>query len=115
MHPDDVRDLVADQVAELERMLDDRPELGVKRVELVETDVFVTVAVAHAPTAGVPPQLAAEIAGAKKLILPGAPGQEQHLLLGIPREVPLLGQTTERELLLRIGCDGFNGHPPLAE
>jgi hypothetical protein len=39
--------------------------------------------------------------------VPGAPG--------IPREVPLLGQKSERELLLRIGCDGFNGRPPLAE
>jgi len=56
-----------------------------------------------------------EIAGDKKLIVPAGPGRESQLLFGIPREVPLLGQKSERELLLRIGCDGFNGRPPLAE
>ena len=116
MHPEDVEELVAEQVAELERMVEERPELGVKRVEFESPDLFVTVVVEHAASAEVPPNVAIEIAGQKKLIVPGAPGQaENQLLFGIPREVPLLGQKSERELLLRIGCDGFDGRPPLAE
>ena len=115
MHPEDVRELVVEQVADLERLVADRPELGVKQIELEGTDVFVMVAVEHAASATVPPNIALEIAGDKKLIVPAGPGRESQLLFGIPREVPLLGQKTQRELLLRIGCDGFNGQPPLAE
>jgi hypothetical protein len=115
VHPEDVRELVAEQVADLERMLDERPELGVRHVELEDTDLFVTVAASHAASTEVPPELAVEIAGQKKLIIPGAAGQQSVHLLDIPREVPLLGQTSARELLLRLGCDGFNGRPPLAE
>ena len=115
MHPDDVRELVVEQVAELERLVAERPELGVKGVELEGTDVFLTVAVEHTASAAVPANVAVEIAGQKKLIVPGGPGQENQLLFDIPREVPLLGQKTERELLLRVGCDGFDGRPPLAE
>jgi len=115
VHPEDVRELVIEQVADLERLVADRPELGVQRIELEGTDIFVVVAVEHAASAAVPPNIAVEIAGQKKLIVPVGPGQESQLLFGIPREVPLLGQKTQRELLLRIGCDGFNGRPPLAE
>jgi hypothetical protein len=115
VHPEDVRELVVEQVADLERLVADRPELGVKQIELEGTDVFVMVAVEHAASAIVPLNIALEIAGDKKLIVPAGPGRESQLLFGIPREVPLLGQKTQRELLLRIGCDGFNGHPPLAE
>ena len=114
MHPDDVRELVAEQVAELKRLLADRPELGVKSVERDDTDVYISIAVEHAASTAVPANVAVEIAGAKKLIVPGAGGPEMFLF-GMPREVPLLGQKTERELLLRLRCDGFNGRAPLAE
>lgn len=115
MHPDDVRELVAEQVADLERMLAERPELGVRGVEVDDTDVLVTIASQRTAAAEVPPQVALEIAGHKKLIIPGAGGQQNIHLFDIPREVPLLGQTTQGELLLRLGCDGYDGRPPLAE
>lgn len=114
MHPDDVRDLVTDQFDELEQMVGDRPELGVTSMERAETDVFITFRVAHAAAAEVPAEVALSIAGEKKLIIPG-PGGDVVQLFNVPQAVPLLGQVTEREFLVRIGCDGFNGRPPLAE
>lgn len=115
MHPEDVGELVVEQVGDLECMLADRPELGVRRVELEGTDVFITIAAEHTASTELPPQLAVEIAGEKKLIIPGVGGQHSIHLPDVPREVPLLGQTSERDLLLRLGCDGYNGRPPLAE
>jgi hypothetical protein len=116
VHPDDVRDLLIEQVAELNRMLDDRSELGVKGMEHVDTDVFITIGVDHAAAAPVPLEVALELAGEKKLLVAGAGGQiVNQVLFNVPTAVPLLGEKTERDLLLRVGCDGFNGRPPLAE
>lgn len=114
MHPDEVLELLDEQVRDLERMLDDRPELGVTSVQRADTDVFITLTVSHASAAPVPLEVALAVAGEKKLVIPG-PGGDVVRLYNVPTAVPLLGETTERELLLRIGCDGFNGRPPLAE
>lgn len=113
MHPEDVRELVAEQFAELERMVDERPELRVKRAELANTDIFLTIAIETNPAEPLPAALALELAP-KKLFLPGPGGMQAHVF-DFPQAVPRLGQKTARDLVLRVGCDGFNGRPPLAE
>lgn len=113
MHPEDVRELVAEQFADLERMVEERPELRVKDAELDGTDIFVTIVVETNPAETVSPELALELAP-KKIFLPGAGGMEARLY-DFPQAVPLLGQKAARDLVLHVDCDGFNGRPPLAE
>jgi len=121
MHPEDVRELVSEQFAELERMLDKRPELRVQHAALEDVDIFLNVTVETNASAQLTPGELQGLGGEKQLIIPsgvvpGAPGGGAMLLfVGIPQSVPLLGQKTTRDLLLRVGCDGFNGRPPLAE
>ena len=114
MHPDDVLDLLAGQVAELERMLESRPELGVMGLERADTDILITIGVEHTAAAPVPLEVALAVAGEKKLVVPGV-GGDVVTLFNVPTLVPILGQQTKRDLLLRVGCDGFDGRPPLAE
>lgn len=114
MHPDDVRDFVAQCYGELRAMLGEHPELGVKTTELDGTDICVLMGVGHAAATAVDPALAREIAGDKKLIIAVGPGQYQEVVFGAP-VVPDLSQIVERELLLRVRCDDFDGQPPLAE
>jgi hypothetical protein len=113
VHPEDVRELVAAQFADLERMVEERPELRVKDAELDGTDIFLTIVVETNPAESLSPALALELAP-KKIFLPGAGGMEARVY-DFPQAVPLLGQKTARDLVLHIGCDGFNGRPPLAE
>lgn len=117
MHPEVVRELVREQFEELERLLSDRPELDVSGVELDDTDIFITLSVETTTAAPVPPELMLELAGNKKLLLPGQPGHAgQAIVFGQQvQAVPLLGQTATRDLLLRVGCDGYNGRPPCGQ
>ena len=114
MHPDDVREFVAASYEELVVVLAEVPELGVKSTELEDTDIYVLLAVEHSAAAAVDINLARELAGAKKLIVPAGPGQFHEVIFGA-QFVPLLGQSVEHELLLRVRCDDFDGKPPLAE
>src|SRR5690242_2948326 len=116
MHPEDVRELVAAEFEDLEHLIGARPELGVSAVELDGTDIFITLNVETTAAADVPGDLMLALAGGKALLLPGAAGQGgQAIVFNMPQTVPLLGQTTTREFVLRIGCDGYNGRPPLAQ
>lgn len=96
-------------------MIAERPELQVQHAELDDLDIFLTVSVATNASAPITPEVALSLAGEKRLIVPAGPGHETALLFGVPQSVPLLGQKTVRDVLLRVGCDGFNGRPPLAE
>jgi hypothetical protein len=114
VHPHDVRDYVAACYGELCAQLAEHPELGVKSTELDDMDIYVLLGVGHSAATAVDPALARELAGDKKLIIAVGPGQYQELVFGAP-VVPDLGQLVERELLLRVRCDDFDGQPPLAE
>ena len=114
MHPDDVREYVTACYEELCRELPDHPELGVKSTELDDTDIYVLIGVDHSAATAVDPSLARELAGDKKLIIAVAPGQYQEIVYGA-QFVPDLSQVVERDLLLRVRCDDFDGKPPLAE
>jgi hypothetical protein len=114
VHPDDVCDFVADCYAELGAVLEERLELGVKSTELDDTDIYVLMGVGHAAATAVDPGLARQLAGDKKLLIAVGPGQYQELIFGAP-VVPDLSRIVERELLLRVRCDDFDGKPPLAE
>lgn len=113
MHPDDVRDLVADEFAGLERLVAERPELGVQALELQGLDIEITLSVETSAAAAVPPEVWINLGAGKTLLLPAAPGQAQ-VVSNVPQTVPILGETTQREFVLRLGCDGYNGRPPLA-
>lgn len=116
MHPDDVREFVAACYGELRASIDDSPELGVKATELDGTDIYIVIGVGHAAATPVDPALARELAGDKRVLIPIGPGQYQELVFGAPASfVPDLGNLIERELLLHVGCDDFDGKPPLAE
>jgi hypothetical protein len=114
VHPDDVRDYVAEGYAEFCTQLAEYPELGVKSTELDGTDIYVLLGVGHSAATAVDPALARELAGDRKLLIAVGPGQYQELVFGAS-VVPDLGQLVERELLLRVRCDDFDGQPPLAE
>lgn len=113
MHPDDVRDYVAACYGELQQQLAKRADLGVKSTELDVVDIYVVIAVKHRAAVAVDPQIAVALAG-NQVAVPIGPGQFQ-LLGPLVQQVPDLGKPVERELLLRIGCDNFDGTPPLAE
>lgn len=114
MHPDDVRDYVAACYEDFCGLLADHPELGVKSTELDGTDIYVVISVAQSAATTVDPALARELAGGKTLMIAVAPGQYQEIVYGA-QLVPDLSQFVERELLLRVRCDDFDGKPPLAE
>jgi hypothetical protein len=114
VHPDDVRDLVTDEFKGLERLVAERPELGVRALELEDTDVYVTLAVETSAAAAVPPDVLMSLGAGKTLLLPGLPGQAQAVVFNVPQAVPILGETTQREFVVRLGCDGYNGRPPVA-
>jgi hypothetical protein len=113
VHPEDVRELLVEQVAEFNRMLGDLPLLGVNTVEFVGTDLLITQTVAHTAVAVVPPELALQLSGSKTLLIAAPGGVVQQVF--VPQNVPDLSQITSHELLLRVGCDDFDGQPPLAE
>jgi hypothetical protein len=114
MHPEDVRDFVTDCYGDFCEAVAEHPELGVKSTELDGTDIYVLLGVGHAGSTAVDPALARELAGDKKLLIPLGPGQYQEIVFGAP-QVPDLSQLVERDLLLRVRCDDFDGKPPLAE
>jgi hypothetical protein len=102
MHPGDVVEHVAAEVAELERRLEVEPELGVTRVALEnETNLYVSF------TRRDRPRLTAVRPGS--LVGPG--GQATSVRIeGID-----LSQRIERQLILFLECDGLDGRPPTAQ
>jgi hypothetical protein len=115
MHPEDVQELLVEQVAELKRMLGDLSELDVNTVELVGTDILISQTVAHTAVTDVPPALALQLSGAKTLLIAAPGGGVVQQVVSVPQKVPDLSRITSDELLLRVGCDDFDGQPPLAE
>lgn len=113
MHPDDVREYVSVCYGELETQLAERPDLGVKSLALDDVDIYILIGVEHRAAVSVDPRIAIELAG-KHVAVPIGPGQFQ-VLAPLVQQVPDLGKPIERELLLRIGCDNYDGTPPLAE
>lgn len=113
MHPEDVRDFVAECYSELCAALTRTSELGVTKTELDDVDIYIAMTVGQAATTPIDPALASQI-GVKTLLVAVAPGQYEQRVYGTP-VVPDLGQLAQRELLLRVGCDDFDGQPPLAE
>lgn len=114
MHPDDVREFVAVCYDDLRASIDQHPEFGVKSSEFDCTDIYVLISVGHAAAAPVDLALARELSGNKTLLIAVGPGQYEERIFGTP-VVPDLGNLTERELLLHIGCDDFDSKPPLAD
>src|SRR5215218_4703875 len=98
MHPGDVVEHVAAEVAELERRLEVEPELGVTRVALEnETNLYVSF------TKRDRPRLTAVTPGS--LVGPGGKATSVRIE-GID-----LSQRIERQLILFLECDGLDGRP----
>lgn len=116
MHPDDVRQFVQESVGELERMLAERPELDVSALSLEGFDLYLALELTqHVPVA-LNKDLGVEIGVVRTILLPVGPGQFVERPLGpAVIAVPDVGQSVARKLVVRFGCDGFDGQPPLAE
>lgn len=103
MHPDDVAEFVATEVATLEQRIEGRPEFGVSKVELYErTDLRIGFTTKERTLVRDPVP--------SRLLGPGG-GELQFqapvLDLGAPPQ--------ERALVLRMDCTDFDGRPPGAE
>ena len=102
MHPDDVAEYVAEGVSELRRRAAEHSEFEIGEIELVERfRVYVPVCVRSRPsvTVGV----------GQGIVVPGRGMIRQQL------NVPDLGRVEERQIVLRVGCEDFDGEPPTAE
>lgn len=103
MHPDDVAEFVASEVATLEQRIDGRPELGVRAVELRErTDLRIGFATTERTLVAAPV--------ASNLLGPGGGA--------LVFQTPILdlgAAPVERQLVLRMDCEDFDGRPPSAE
>ena len=99
MHPDDVAELVAEQVTELRRQVADLPQLGVTDITVVgQVDVRISL-----PLRLLESQVAQAVDG---LSLPGQPRLYN---------VPILGRYQQRPVIVRMVADGFDSQPPTAE
>ena len=102
MHPGDVAEHVAAEVAELERRMEAEPELSVTRVALEdETNLYVSFTKQERPRLTV--------------LTPGsvlAPGGQTT---SVRFEGIDLSRVSERELILFLECDGLDGRPPTAQ
>jgi hypothetical protein len=95
VHPQDVADLVNEEVVELQQQLDDHHDLRVRELARPHaTEIMITFG-AKAYASQVVSQ---------GLIVPGAGGFQQQA-----HRVPILGQTVERDLILRVRCDNWDG------
>jgi hypothetical protein len=102
MHPGDVCEYVAGQVAELGRRIDDAPELGVTGIALErDTDLYITFHKRERP------RLEATMPAG----LVGPQGQEVTKTFMVVD----FSQVSERELILLMECDGLDGRPPTAQ
>lgn len=102
MHPGDVAAYVAGQVAELQRRVQEAPELGVTCVALEnDTDLYITFRKRERPR--LEATLPADVLGPQ--------GQEVTKRFVVPD----LGRASERELILFLECDGLDGRPPTAQ
>ncbi len=103
MHPDDVAEYVAGQVAWLAERIDERPSLGVTEVSL-EENVQVYIALTKRERARASAMAPAHMVG---------PGQQP---IGLKfTGVDLGAAVTLRRLLLHCDCSDFDGSPPTAE
>ncbi len=102
MHPGDVLDYVVAEVAELERRIQAAPALGVTRVAL-EDDIVLYVHFRKQERPRIGATLQSGIVG---------PGGQA---VSIRYEAVDLSRTSERELILMLECDDFDGHPPTAQ
>jgi hypothetical protein len=103
LHPDDVAEHVAEQVQDLRARLESGPEIGVRAVEL---DAGTTLSIRLVKLE----RSLIRHAVSSPLIVPGA--AEVRAVYDVP---DLGAKPQERELILRAGCDDFDGEPPTAE
>lgn len=103
MHPEDVAELVAGEVDDLEAALAGRPELPVTNVRYTAPT---RIDIAFSAN-----QQEAELVGQGLIVPGGAPGQFQQGGL----RVPILGRSHPRPLILAVGCENWDGTPPTAE
>lgn len=106
MHPDDVAEHVAGEVADLRVRLAAAPELRAGDVELRNQLELMVPFTKHER-----PRLAAQIPGLSggQLLAPGGGA------IAFNYEVPDLSVRTDRQLILRCDCTDFDGQPPTAE
>ena len=101
MHPDDVAELLAAEVSRLRQRVDDAPQLRVREVALHGYELDVAFEKQERPRVQARVQ--------SQLQLPQGQG------VGFVYEVPDLGRTETRELVLHLDCSDFDGQPPTAE
>lgn len=102
MHPADVAEHVLGEVAELQRSLEDMPELGVNKLDLEhEVELYIGFRKVDRPRL-------------QAAVVPGllGPGGKP---LQIPHQAIDLSQKRERELILHMNCENLDGDPPTAE
>lgn len=103
MHPDDVAEHVTAEVEELQAGLHEREELGVRRVELIDR-FELRIGLTKSERALVEGTIPSGILG------PDGGGVQFNV------SVPDLGaKPIEREVILRMNCEDFDGQPPTAE
>ena len=103
MHPADVLDFVTIEVAELERRLEDRSDLGVAAVQQDNVVIDLAVDIVRYATAN---------AGAVSGLLAGQAGIRVRTVFG---RVPVIGSSTPDRLVVRIDCTNFDATPPAVD
>lgn len=101
MHPDDVREYVEEQVAELRARVEAAPELRVSSIELDGVQLRVVFEKDERP------KLQHSIGS--QLVAPGGQG------IVFQYEVPDLSRRVQRALILALDCTDVDGQPPTAE
>lgn len=101
MHPEDVAELVAAEVARLRERLAAAPQLHV--TGLVLSGLALDVSFAKEERARIQAQVPSRLHG---------PGGQN---IGFVYEVPDLGRTERRTLVLHLDCADCDGEPPTAE
>lgn len=103
MHPADVLDFVTDEVAELERRLESRSDLGVLALQQEDVVVDLEVDIVRYATA---------TATASSGLLAGRGAIPVRTHFG---QVPVIGSSAPDRLVLRTECSNFDATPPAVD
>lgn len=102
MHPADVAEYVGEQVEDLRARFESGPDLGVRGVSLNGSELLIRFTKRER----------ALVKHAVPSALKGPGGSDVQIVYDVP---DLGAKPQERELIVRFGCEDFDGQPPTAE
>jgi hypothetical protein len=111
LHPEDVAEFIEASVEDLRArhaLLEDA--LGVQDLVLEGTDLYIPLSLRHHPRVALSAELARELGSAQSILVAVGPLQA----IQQTAYVPDLGASSQRELILQMGLDDYDGKPPLA-